>query len=68
MHREGMRKASNARSAKKQRMAGVGMVTKGSSGRPKASPASAPQALMCPRKCRRIFLTNSEKCTQLKKS
>ena len=43
MHLESMRKASNARSAKTRRMAGVGMVTKSSSGRPKASPPGAPR-------------------------
>lgn len=41
MHRESVRKGSNARSARKR--SGVGMVTKGSSGRPKASPPDAPR-------------------------
>ena len=41
MHRQGAKKAIKDRSGRKRSMAGVGMITKGSSGRPKASPRGA---------------------------
>jgi|GEM_PF-889190 len=43
MHRKSIRKAIKTRSGRRQSMAQVGMVTKGSSGRPKASPPGAPR-------------------------
>jgi ferritin-like metal-binding protein YciE len=43
MHRQGVKKAIKDSSGRKQSMAGVGMITKGSSGRPKASPPGAPR-------------------------
>src|SRR5947207_64119 len=43
MHRQGVKKAIKQRSERKQSMAGIGMVTKGSSGRPKASRPGAPR-------------------------
>ena len=43
MHRESVRKATGVHSARRKSMGGVGMITKGSSGRPKASPAGAPR-------------------------
>jgi len=43
MHRQGVKKAIKDRSGRRQSMAGVGMTTKGSSGRPKASPPGAPR-------------------------
>jgi hypothetical protein len=43
MHRQGVKKAIKQRSGRKQSMAGVGMVTKGSKGRPKASRPGAPR-------------------------
>ena len=43
MHRQGAKKAIKQRSERKQSMAGAGMVTKGSSGRPKASRPGAPR-------------------------
>ena len=64
MHRQGVKKSIKGRSGRRQSMAGVGMVTKGSSGRPKAvGPAprvatrgrTERQAPMCPAMCRGIF-------------
>jgi ferritin-like metal-binding protein YciE len=43
MQRRGVSKANQARSGRRQIMAGMGMVTKSSSGRPKASPRGAPR-------------------------
>jgi len=43
MHRQGVKKSIKDRSGRRQSMAGVGMVTKGSSGRPKASRSGAPR-------------------------
>lgn len=43
MHRESLKKARESRSGRKQSMAGIGMTTKGSSGRPKASGRGAPR-------------------------
>ena len=43
MHRQGVKKSIKGRSGRRQSMAGVGMVTKGSSGRPKASRPGAPR-------------------------
>ena len=43
MHRQGVKKAIKDRSGRRQSTAGVGMITKGSSGRPKASRPGAPR-------------------------
>jgi len=43
MHRQGVKKSIKDRSGRRQSMAGVGMVTKGSSGRTKASRPGAPR-------------------------
>jgi ferritin-like metal-binding protein YciE len=43
MHRQGVKKAIKDHSRRRQSTAGLGMVTKGSSGRPKASWAGAPR-------------------------
>lgn len=43
MHRQGVKRSIKDRSGRRQSMAGIGMVTKSSSGRPKASRPGAPR-------------------------
>ena len=76
MHKQGVKKAIKDRSGRRQSMAGVGMITKGSSGRPKASRTGAPRghtkenqttSTSVPRDVPRNFLTKSGEMHSAKK-